>query len=46
MSIDYQSQGDAMNLANQMQAEYELDNPTVVDAPIELDTDTGEVTEV
>ena len=48
MSIDYQSQGDAVNLANQMQEEYNLENPS--DVVIEgtysaVDTDTGEVIE-
>ena len=44
MSIDYQKQGDALNLANQMQEEYHLDNPTIPEADyVDVDTDTGEV---
>jgi recombination protein RecT len=33
MSIDYQSQGDAMAIAKQMQEEYDLPNDGVIDAP-------------
>lgn len=44
MSIDYQNQGDAMSLANQMEEEYHLDNPTVTEADyVDVDTETGEV---
>lgn len=44
MSIDYQNQGDALNLANQMQEEYHLDNPTIPEADyVDVDTNTGEV---
>ena len=48
MSIDYQSHGDAVNLANQMQDEYNLENPS--DVIIEgdytaIDETTGEVIE-
>ena len=48
MSIDYQSHGDAVNLANQMQDEYHLENPS--DVIIEgdytdVDENTGEVNE-
>jgi recombination protein RecT len=48
MSIDYQSHGEAVNLANQMQEEYNLENggnnPTFVTGEFtEIDTDTGEV---
>ena len=49
MSIDYQSHGDAVNLANQMQEEYNLDNqnntPYEVNDYTVIDTDTGEVKE-
>jgi recombination protein RecT len=46
MSIDYQNRGDAVNLANQMQEEYHLDNPTIPETDfVEVDTTTGEVTE-
>ena len=49
MSIDYQSHGDAVNLANQMQEEYNLENPNDIPYEIEdytiVDTDTGEVKE-
>jgi recombination protein RecT len=50
MSIDYQSHGDAVNLANQMQEEYNLENPEnnpnfVVSDFTEVDMDTGEVNE-
>jgi recombination protein RecT len=49
MSIDYQSHGDAITLANQMQEEHNLENPN--DTPYEvedytvIDEDTGEVQE-
>jgi recombination protein RecT len=43
MSIDYQSHGDAVTLANQMKEEYDL--PMSEDAPIEADyTDVDEAT--
>ena len=46
MSIDYQSHGDAVNLANQMQDEYHLENPMLVDGNyVEIDDTTGEVIE-
>lgn len=46
MSIDYQNRDDAVNLANQMQEEYHLDNSTVAESDfVEVDTTTGEVTE-
>lgn len=48
MSIDYQNHGDAVNLANQMQEEYNLENPgdVVVEGNYtDVDTDTGEVIE-
>ena len=46
MSIDYQNQGDAMNLANQMQEEYHLDNPTIPEADfVDVNPETGEVVE-
>lgn len=44
MSIDYQNRGDAMNLANQMEEEYGLDNPGVPEVNfVDVDTETGEV---
>ena len=49
MSIDYQSHGDAVSLANQMQEEHNLENP--IDIPYEVedytvvDEETGEVKE-
>jgi recombination protein RecT len=44
MSIDYQSHGEAVNLANQMQEEYNLENPTVPEVDfVEVDETTGEV---
>lgn len=48
MSIDYQSQGDAMAIAKQMQEEYELPNNEVIDASnyTVVDEETGEVKEV
>lgn len=50
MSIDYQSHGDGVNLANQMQEEYNLENSEnnpsfVVSDFTEVDIDTGEVVE-
>ena len=52
MSIEYQSHGDAMSLANQMQEEYNLEYPEgmpgadSIDAEFaEVNTDTGEVSE-
>lgn len=48
MSIDYQSHGDAVSLANQMQEEYGLEpneQPPVV-IPVDVDTETGEAQEV
>lgn len=46
MSIDYQSHGDAVSLANQMQDEYHLENPMLVDGNyVEIDDTTGEVIE-
>ena len=48
MSIDYQSRGEAVSLANQMQEEYGLDTndqPPVV-IPVDVDTETGEAQEV
>ena len=48
MSIDYQNHGDAVNLANQMQEEYHLENPgdVVIEGDFTaVDTDTGEVEE-
>ena len=49
MSIDYQSHGDGVTLANQMQEEYKLENPNDIPYEIEdytvIDTDTGEVKE-
>ena len=46
MSIDYQSQGDAMAIAQQMQEEYELPNNEIIDTPnyTVIDEETGEVT--
>ena len=47
MSIDYQSHGDAVSLANQMQEEYGLEpneQPPVV-IPVDVDTETGEVSD-
>ena len=46
MSIDYQSQGDAMAIAKQMQEEYELPNNEIIDTPdyTIVDEETGEVT--
>lgn len=47
MSIDYQSNGEAVKLANQMEEEYNLQNNTYVDASFtdhtEVNTETGEV---
>lgn len=48
MSIDYQSHGDGVTLANQMQEEYKLENPNDIPYEVDdytvIDTDTGEVT--
>lgn len=47
MSIDYQSHGDAISLANQMQEEYNLENgsdPNIIEGSFEdVNTETGEV---
>lgn len=46
MSIDYQSRGEGVTLANQMQEEYNLENDTYVGAEYtKIDVDTGEVKE-
>jgi recombination protein RecT len=46
MSIDYQSHGEAVNLANQMQEEYNLENATYIDGDVvDIDAETGEVSE-
>lgn len=46
MSIDYQSHGDAVALANQMEQEYKLESaPNVEDTYVDVDVDTGEVKE-
>lgn len=46
MSIDYQSHGDAVTLANQMQEEYNLGSDSFVGAEYtEVDTEAGEVVE-
>lgn len=46
MSIDYQSHGEAVTLANQMQEEYNLENSTYIDGDVvDIDTETGEVSE-
>lgn len=48
MSIDYQSHGDAVNLANQIQDEYNLENPSIPEAEfieVDVNTETGEVIE-
>ena len=46
MSIDYQSHGEAVNLANQMQEEYNLENSAYIDSDIvDIDEETGEVSE-
>lgn len=46
MSIDYQSHGEAVNLANQMQEEYNLENSTYIDSDVvDIDAETGEVSE-
>ena len=45
MSIDYQSRGDGITLANQMQEEYNLDNAVVDGDFTEVNEDTGEVSE-
>ena len=44
MSIEYQTANEGQTLAKQMQEEYQLENPEVVEAEvIEVDADTGEV---
>ena len=48
MSIDYQSNGEAVKLANQMEEEYNLQNNTYEGSfttPDEVNEDTGEVSE-
>jgi recombination protein RecT len=46
MSIDYQSHGEAVTLANQMQEEYNLENATYIDGDVvDIDAETGEVSE-
>lgn len=46
MSIDYQSHGEAVTLANQMQEEYNLENSTYIDGDIvEIDGEASEVSE-
>ena len=49
MSIDYQSHGDGVTLANQMQEEYKLENPNDIPYEVEdytvIDENTGEVKE-
>ena len=45
MSIDYQSRGDGVTLANQMQEEYNLGNDIVEGDFTEVNEDTGEVSE-
>ncbi len=42
MSIDYQSHGEGITLANQMQEEYNLESPDIIEGDF-IDTDTGEV---
>lgn len=44
MSIEYQNNKDGQSLAQQMQEEYHLENPEVIEAQvIDVDEDTGEV---
>jgi recombination protein RecT len=46
MSIDYQSRGDGVALANQMQDEYNLGNDSVIECEYtDVNTETGEVGE-
>ena len=46
MSIDYQSHGEAVSLANQMQEEYNLENSAYIDSDVvDIDEETGEVSE-
>ena len=49
MSIDYQSHGDGVTLANQLQEEYKLENPNDIPYEVEdytvIDENTGEVKE-
>lgn len=42
MSIDYQSHGDGVSLANQMQEEYNLENSNIIEGEF-INTETGEV---
>ena len=42
MSIDYQSHGEGVTLANQMQEEYNLENANIVEGEF-INADTGEV---
>jgi recombination protein RecT len=44
MSIDYQTHGEGITLANQMQEEYNLENSDVIEGEY-INTDTGEVSE-
>lgn len=44
MSIEYQTAGEGQTLAKQMQEEYQLENPEVIEAEaVVVDADTGEV---
>ena len=49
MSVNYQTHGEAVNLANQMQEEYNLENgndsPIIISDYTEVDTESGEVVE-
>ena len=44
MSIDYQTHGEGVTLANQMQEEYNLENSEVIEGEY-INTDTGEVSD-
>lgn len=44
MSIDYQTHGEGVTLANQMQEEYNLENSEVIEGEY-INTETGEVSE-
>lgn len=44
MSIDYQSHGDGVSLANQMQEEYNLENSNIIEGEF-INTETGEVSD-
>lgn len=44
MSIDYQTHGEGVTLANQIQEEYNLENSEVIEGEY-INTDTGEVSE-